>query len=674
MKTLRLSLSLALTCAVLASGCGDDDRPARDSGIIADTGPRPDGGGGGDAGMDSGGGDPCDGVDCSGLDDMCNMGECNPDTGACEAKARPDGTACASLCNEAGECSAGVCSGTPTVDCSAMDDMCNVGVCVESDGSCTAMPRADGTECEDEDACTLGDVCTAGACAGTALDCSPMADGCNTAACDPTSGTCVVTPVADDTACDDANGCTTGDHCTAGACGGTGLDCSGMTSGCMVGVCDPATVTCSAMVAPDGTSCNDSNACTTADTCMAGACGGTPLTHCNAVCSLATAVTSGSVVPAQDTTAGIDNLTFGSCGSSLYHALYYTISVPAGQGLTVTATPLSSWNPVIRLLPSCGATTCLSTANATTTGPETLFYANSGASAQPVTIAVGSASSTTFGAFDLTASLGPAPANRVCGSAIAVTNGTRLTNQAGGFGSDDLTFTCGTGSDYDVLYYSVTVPAGQALIARATPTSSWNPVMRLLPACGAGACLASATSGGSGAAEELVYVNSGAAAQPAVIAVGASSAGASGVFDLSVDLVAPPPNRICGSAIALTDGLNLTGQVQQLGVDDLTIGGCGTNTYDNLYYSATLAPGERLIVGVVPNGSWNPNIKLLTGCATSACWSFAEASSTGAAEVADYTNITSSPQTVIVAVGSSSATAGGTFDLFARRGTSFPPA
>src|SRR5262249_4323792 len=41
------------------------------------------------------------------------------------------------------------------------------------------------------------------------------------------------------------------------------------------GVCDSATGACTTPAAPDGTSCDDGNACTSVDLCMAGACVGT---------------------------------------------------------------------------------------------------------------------------------------------------------------------------------------------------------------------------------------------------------------------------------------------------------------------------------------------------------------------------------------------------------------
>lgn len=54
------------------------------------------------------------------------------------------------------------------LDCSKLDDACNVGVCDEASVTCVATPRADGTRCGSaiDDACTAPDTCRDGACRG----------------------------------------------------------------------------------------------------------------------------------------------------------------------------------------------------------------------------------------------------------------------------------------------------------------------------------------------------------------------------------------------------------------------------------------------------------------------------------------------------------------------------
>ncbi len=250
------------------SGTGDGST-GLDGATGLDGSTGPDGSTGADAG-------PCAGAHCDSLDDVCNVGVCDPTTGTCSAEPMPDGTSCsdADPCTTGDTCTAGTCTGSAT-DCSGMSDMCHTGTCNPATGACEARPVMDGTSCDDGDACTTSDVCTTGTCAGSAVDCSGSADMCNTAACDPTSGACVTTPVIDGTSCDDGNLCTTGDSCTSGTCGGTAVDCSGSADMCNTGVCDATTGSCTAVPVMDGTSCDDTDACTTGDTCTGGVCGGT---------------------------------------------------------------------------------------------------------------------------------------------------------------------------------------------------------------------------------------------------------------------------------------------------------------------------------------------------------------------------------------------------------------
>jgi hypothetical protein len=299
-----LAASAALAGVV---GCGGPTTPPGgadtgvrpDTGVIADTGPQPDTGPPVDGGIrDTGvvpgdgsmpdsavvtpdGGGACDGVDCTAFDDDCNVGTCDAATGACSATPRATGTSCddGDACTDGDSCNAGSCeSGTPA-DCSASDDMCNIGVCDPTDGTCGAMPRTDGTVCEDGSLCTGAGVCTAGVCGGAIpTDCSAMSDMCNVGACDAATGACVAMPVAAGTACSDGNLCTTGEVCSAGACGGgVAPDCSGSADMCNTGACDPGTGACIAVPVAGGTACDDGVACTTADVCTAGVCGGTTL-------------------------------------------------------------------------------------------------------------------------------------------------------------------------------------------------------------------------------------------------------------------------------------------------------------------------------------------------------------------------------------------------------------
>jgi len=89
-------------------------------------------------------------------------------------------------------CASGACGGGLSVDCTAYDDQCNMGVCDPDDGSCYAEPANEGDPCINGDLCTAsGATCDSGACVGgTPVDCSAYDGECAEGVCDPDDGSC----------------------------------------------------------------------------------------------------------------------------------------------------------------------------------------------------------------------------------------------------------------------------------------------------------------------------------------------------------------------------------------------------------------------------------------------------------------------------------------------------
>jgi hypothetical protein len=145
---------------------------------------------------------------------------------------------------------------------------------------CMNPPVTNGTSCDDANACLRTDSCIDGVCTGgNPVNCVAQ-DQCHAAGtCDPATGLCSNPPVADATACDDGDACTQTDSCVAGACNGSNPVVCGALDQCHVsGTCDPATGTCSNPPILDGTPCDDADACTLSDACVAGTCApGVPL-------------------------------------------------------------------------------------------------------------------------------------------------------------------------------------------------------------------------------------------------------------------------------------------------------------------------------------------------------------------------------------------------------------
>src|SRR5262249_19864248 len=127
--------------------------------------------------------------------------------------------------------------------------------------------------CDEGSACTTGDVCAGGVCAGTPITCS---DGnpCTTDSCNPASG-CVF---ANNTnPCDDGNACTSGDTCALGACAGTPITCND-NNPCTTDSCNPAS---GCVFANNTNPCDDGDVCTTGDTCNGGSCTPTGTLNCS---------------------------------------------------------------------------------------------------------------------------------------------------------------------------------------------------------------------------------------------------------------------------------------------------------------------------------------------------------------------------------------------------------
>jgi hypothetical protein len=211
----------------------------------------------------------------------CMSALCNPATDRCEYTPM--------VCNDdnlctTDSCVAGQCVYT-TKDCND-NNACTTDTCVA--GQCVNTPKV----CNDNNACTT-DTCVAGQCVSTQKDCNDN-NTCTTDTC--VAGQCVNTPKV----CNDNNACTT-DTCVAGQCVSTPLDCndnnlctadSCVAGKCMHkmmnctrtgsnvcqfnnGTCNPTTGQCVYASKPNGTTCDDSNLCTTKDKCTSGQCGGT---------------------------------------------------------------------------------------------------------------------------------------------------------------------------------------------------------------------------------------------------------------------------------------------------------------------------------------------------------------------------------------------------------------
>ena len=229
-----------------------------------------------------------DGNSCT-FGDFCEDGQCQPgvtlncDDGnqctqdACDAEKgclhTPSTAQCddTNPCTKGDHCAQGLCVYDSLMPCDdanpCTDDWC------DPNAGCQNTPNT--AACNDDNLCTLGDVCAQGECqGGQNLNCNDK-NPCTDDYCNPLLG-CLHTNNV--TPCDDLDPCTLSDQCVAGQCVGTGAKDCDDNNPCTTDYCDPMA---GCTHAPNSASCDDGNLCTTVDKCQGGNCVGGPAPVCN---------------------------------------------------------------------------------------------------------------------------------------------------------------------------------------------------------------------------------------------------------------------------------------------------------------------------------------------------------------------------------------------------------
>jgi collagen type VII alpha len=224
---------------------------------------------------------------CGACGNVCGAGfTCS--NSACVQNTLGNGSACSSnsQCGS-GSCAQGVCCNTSCNSCTGgAAQVCNLPGSVGTCATVACAPfvcssNACPTTCSSNLNCANGFSCSAGVCVATGV-CGAGLTNC--------SGACVnvATNPNDCGACGVV--CTSGQACSNGSCTAAPA-CTALDQCHIAGTRDPLTGLCSNPPRPDGTSCDDGNACTQADTCSAGVCGGVPVVcsgggSCNPVTGL----------------------------------------------------------------------------------------------------------------------------------------------------------------------------------------------------------------------------------------------------------------------------------------------------------------------------------------------------------------------------------------------------
>lgn len=247
--------------------------------------------------------DPCIGMACNTPPNNCYFANGTCEEGACRFPVNNAGV-CDDMqpCTTADHCSEGTCVGTPTT-CDAPP----APICVDAttrrlwnpQGACN--PGTGGCEYTSNDQhCQFGcapEGCLGDPCANVTCN-TPPAGQCYNPVGTCSNGLCSYTTVSG--ACDDSDGCTTGDSCNNGLCIGTPMVCNTPPAADCASPTERraynATGTCSqgqCSYTANTQACNDNNACTTGDRCESGAC----VTSGSLACSDGNACTTDSCDP-----------------------------------------------------------------------------------------------------------------------------------------------------------------------------------------------------------------------------------------------------------------------------------------------------------------------------------------------------------------------------------------
>ena len=167
-----------------------------------------------------------DDVDCSALDNQCQVGVCDPSDGGCYPDYYDYSTSCNNdlYCDGPDHCDgSGNCVNLgPTIDCTYLDDKCQEGVCNEVSDQCepdySTYPLS--YPCEaDDDKCTHDHCDGIGSCVWNYDEPVPPAEDCRNFYCDPSDG--IIKPNNYDysTFCELDDDLCTVDHCDgSGSC------------------------------------------------------------------------------------------------------------------------------------------------------------------------------------------------------------------------------------------------------------------------------------------------------------------------------------------------------------------------------------------------------------------------------------------------------------------------
>jgi hypothetical protein len=360
--------------------------------------------------------------------------------------------------------------------------------------------------------------------------------------------------------------------------------------------------------------------------------------------------------------------------------VFYSVSIPAGQRLTVAATTQAA-NTAIGINVFEGActnvVTCRSASQQTSGMAATTTYDNRGTAPITVLVEVATLDDAGNGAdFSLTATvaaLPPPPGNDTCAAPAALTPATSTPGTIAGSSADMFLGTAATGCEAGQggapmkdVFYTLAVPAGQRATISVDPDALIDAVLNVTDSpstCTAvAACVGGADSGGTDDPERVIYDNITGAAVTLLIQVGSYDS-EEGTFSIqaTVGAIPPPPaNDVCAAPQALTSGMATTGTTVSATTSTLFTGAsatceASTTPKKDVFYSLVVPPTKMATIVVTPAAAMDVFINVVDstlGCTgVGACLSGADNGFDGDAETATYTNSGAANQTVLIQVG-----------------------
>lgn len=307
----------------------------------------------------------------------------------------------------------------------------------------------------------------------------------------------------------------------------------------------------------------------------------------------------------------------------------FTLSVPAGNRLTVVVTPSATMDPALSLFTSLSecstpGATCVASMDLHYEGDaESLSWINPSSSAMTVYLVVeGFTVATSAGTFALQADVRVTPPDDRCDGAIPLTSGVTRSNETIVGYSDDYPDTgtqCATSTSPDRAY-AFTIPPHQRTTVTVIPSNTTDAVLNLVsgPAstCSLSPreCTEGTNYGSIGRTEILSHYNTSNTSQPYFALVDVSAGGS---FSIVATTTTPIANDTCATSnITLVNGSMRTDSLQNMEPDYGLNMDCGSFQGPDRVYRVAVSPGQTLTVVVTPSsttGGFRPIVTLLSG-------------------------------------------------------------